>query len=116
MHRHLGGATIPRAPRALMKKQIWNEISARKMVRQLVNRKALLFAGLRGEFGAEDLEQEGVVAAHADWPRFNPRKSHASTFIYMVASRRLLSEPVGRQCQRWGRYVSLTETTGVKSS
>jgi len=42
------------------------------------------------EFGLDDLLAEGLLAARQAWPRFNPQAAPASTFVYIVAARRLI--------------------------
>jgi DNA-directed RNA polymerase specialized sigma24 family protein len=60
------------------------------VVRALVTRKAKLFAAFP-DIGLDDLEQEAMLAVHKGWPKYDASKSSASTFIYMLAARRLLS-------------------------
>lgn len=54
-------------------------------------RKCPMFQQFRGAVGVEDLKQEGLLAARMAWPKFNPSKAAWSTFVYVVAARRLIT-------------------------
>src|SRR4051812_13415101 len=68
----------------------WDYPMVVAVVRKLVVRKLPLFAKFP-DVGRDDLEQEAAWAVTRAWPRFDATKGAASTFIYTVAARRLLS-------------------------
>lgn len=67
----------------------WDESTAERVVGRLVQRKASLFKCLP-TYDRDDLLSEGLMAARKAWPKYDPDKAAASTFIYLAASRRII--------------------------
>lgn len=81
-------APLPvRAPRArLSRSRQWDEVGALMVVDRMVARKLPMFAAWP-EFARDDLVSEGLMAARAGWPAYDPAKGSAATFVYMVSWR-----------------------------
>jgi hypothetical protein len=68
----------------------WDEGRVRALASDIAKRKRGLFAGLP-EFSRDDLISEVVQAARENWHKLDCFKSAASTFIYTIGQRRLIS-------------------------
>ena len=78
---------MPQPPRPCA--EPWDEDRARALVHAVALRKIGMFAAFP-EIGLEDLISEGLIAARSAWTKFTSSKATSSTYISMVAGRRII--------------------------
>lgn len=67
----------------------WDEDRVSAMVRAAVERKLGMFSAFR-DLDADDLVQDLLIAIRAAYPAFDPQRASLSTFVGMIAGRRLI--------------------------